>query len=147
MAWFKLNASDTNAHQYLYHNIPNHYTFYNKKWSPRKRDGKKVIGRMYLCNPSEGERFYLLLLLHVKGACDYQDLLTFDGTVFNSFKEAAKARSLLEDDREWEKCLDDAVMVKMPQSLRNLFASICVWSHPTDPLFLFNKYKHHLIED
>jgi hypothetical protein len=38
-------------------------------------------------------------------------------------------------------------MVKMPQSLRNLFASICVWSHPTDPLFLFNKYKHQLIED
>jgi hypothetical protein len=55
---------------------------------------------MYLCNPSEGERFYLrLLLLHVKGACGYQDLLTFNGTVFNSFKEAAKARSLLEDDR------------------------------------------------
>jgi hypothetical protein len=92
LAWFKLNASDTNAHQYLYHNIPNHYTFYNKKWSPRKRDGKKVIGRMYLCNPSEGERFYLrLLLLHVKGACFYQDILTFDGTVFNSFKKAAKA--------------------------------------------------------
>ena len=46
---------------------------------------------MYLCNPSEGERFYLrLLLLHVKGACGYQDLLTFNGTVFNSFKEAAK---------------------------------------------------------
>ena len=66
LAWFKLNSSDTNAHQYLYHYIPNHYTLYNKKWSPRKRDGKKVIGRMYRCNPSEGERSYLrLLLLHV----------------------------------------------------------------------------------
>jgi hypothetical protein len=31
LAWFKLNASDTNAPQYLYHNIPNHYTFYNQK--------------------------------------------------------------------------------------------------------------------
>ena len=69
LAWFKLNENDNNAHQYLYHNIPNHYTFYNKKWSLRKRDSKKVIGRMYLCSPSEGERFYLrLLLLHVKAA-------------------------------------------------------------------------------
>jgi hypothetical protein len=73
LAWFKLNQIDNKAHEYLYHNIPNHYTFYNKKWSPRKRDGKKV--------------------------------------------------------------------------LRNLFASIYVWSHPTDALSLFNKYKQHLYED
>ena len=74
MACLKLNENVNNAHQYLYHNIPNHYTFYNKKWSLRKRDSKKVIGRMYLCSPSEGERFYLrLLLLHVKAANSYQD--------------------------------------------------------------------------
>jgi hypothetical protein len=42
LAWFKLNQNDINANPYLYHNIPNYYTFYNKKWSLRKRNGKKV---------------------------------------------------------------------------------------------------------
>jgi hypothetical protein len=42
LAWFKLNQNYINAHQYLYHNIPNYYKFYIKKWSLRKRDGKKV---------------------------------------------------------------------------------------------------------
>ena len=103
---------------------------------------------MFLCSPAEGERFYLrLLLLHVKAACSYQDLLTFNSIVYGTFKEAAKARSLLEDDCEWEKCMDDAVLIKMPQPLRNLFSSICVWSHPADPLSLFNKYKNNLMED
>ena len=148
LAWFKLNENDNNTHQYLYNYIPNHNTFYNKKWSLRKRDSKKVIGRMYLCSPSEGERFYLrLLLLHVKAAKSYQDLRTFDRVVYTTFKESAKARGLLEDDKEWEKCLDDAKLVQMPKVMRNLFASICIWSHPTDPLFLFNKYKNYLCED
>ena len=125
LAYFKLNQNDTSAHQYLYHNIPNHFTFYNKTWKPRKRGGKKVIGRMYLCNPAEGERFYLrLLLLHVKAACSFNDLLTFENIQYNSFKDAAKARSLLEDDSEWDKCLENSVLIKMPSTLRNLFASI-----------------------
>jgi hypothetical protein len=95
LAWFKLNQNYHNAHQYINHNIPNHYTFYNNKWSLRKRGGKKVIGRMFLC--SEGERFYLhLLLLHVKVAKSYQDLCTIVGVVNLTFKDSAKARGLLE---------------------------------------------------
>jgi hypothetical protein len=51
-----------------------------------------------------------LLFLYVKAACSYQDLLTFNSIVYSTFIEAAKERSLLEDDYEWEKCLDDAVL-------------------------------------
>jgi hypothetical protein len=43
--------------------------------------------------------------------------------------------------------LGEAAINKMPKVLRNLFPSICVWSHPTDPLCLLNKYKQHLYED
>lgn len=39
-----------------------------KKWIRRKAIDYNVIGRMYLVNPSEGERYYLRLLqLHVRG--------------------------------------------------------------------------------
>jgi hypothetical protein len=46
--------------------------------------------------------------LHVKGAKSYQDLCTIDGDVYLTFKDSAKARGLLEDDKEWEKALVDA---------------------------------------
>ena len=99
---------------------------------------------MYLCSPAEGERFYLrLLLLHVKGACSFDDLKTFENIKYTSFKEAAKARLLLEDDLEWDKCLENAVDVKMPHVLRNLFATICVWANPTD-LSLYLKNSNNI---
>jgi hypothetical protein len=64
---------------------------------------------MYLCSPNEGDRFYLrLLLLHVKAACSFQDLLSLEGIVYTTFKEAANARALLEDDRQWERNLNAA---------------------------------------
>ena len=48
-AFFKLNEEDENAHQYLYHEIPEHYTFDKqaKKWKPRRHHTKPIIGRIY----------------------------------------------------------------------------------------------------
>jgi ATP-dependent DNA helicase PIF1 len=147
-AWFKLNQTDPTAHDYLYHNIPNFFWFVDKKWKKRKKNGSRVIGRMYLANPSEGERYYLrLLLLHVKGACSFEDLRTHNNIVFETFKEAAKSRLLLEDDSEWDRCLNEASLIHMPSNLRNLFCSICVWSNPVDPVHLFENYKELLMED
>jgi hypothetical protein len=67
-AWFKLNSNDYSARDFLYHHIPNHYSFQEKKWSLRQSETNNTIGRMYLVNPVEGERYFLrLLLLHVTG--------------------------------------------------------------------------------
>eukprot|EP00798_Chlamydomonas_sp_ICE-L_P027773 gene27773-17913_t len=77
--WFELNRLDEGARQHLYHDIPSFYTWdkTNKKWKPRQR-GVPPIGRMYSCSPTEGERYYLRLLLnHVPGALSYADLRTY----------------------------------------------------------------------
>ena len=67
-AWFKLNAEDESARKYLYHEIPNQYSFFQKKWKLRRLPTDDVIGRMYMVSPREGERYYLrMLLLHVSG--------------------------------------------------------------------------------
>ncbi|XP_032457833.1 uncharacterized protein LOC100679775 isoform X5 [Nasonia vitripennis] len=52
-AWFKLNANDPQARQYLYVDIPYFYVFNEKtkKWTPRKRVWKPIISRMYFVNP------------------------------------------------------------------------------------------------
>jgi len=56
MSWFKLNQNDSNARQYRYIDIPEHYVF-NKAtgWTKRKRGGDTVIGRMYTVNVAEGK--------------------------------------------------------------------------------------------
>jgi hypothetical protein len=72
-AWFKLNESDPLANDFLYHEIPKYYSWKKEitTWSKRVDgyvDVDKVIGRMYVVSPKEGERYYLrLLLLKVKG--------------------------------------------------------------------------------
>ncbi len=77
-AWFKLNQSDSFANNILYGQIPKFYSWKQDKteWSKRVAgcsDAEKIIGRIYVASPSEGERYYLrLLLLRVKGefACN-----------------------------------------------------------------------------
>lgn len=59
-AFFKLNSEDYSACQFLYHEIPNHYTFSEKKWNKRKAGpSNDFIGRIYNVSPSEGERYFL----------------------------------------------------------------------------------------
>jgi hypothetical protein len=60
--YFQLNRDDPNARQYLYDDIPTHYTWKanEKKWSPRQSNGPVFlnvppIGRMYFVGRSQGE--------------------------------------------------------------------------------------------
>jgi hypothetical protein len=49
-----------------------------------------------------------MLLLIVKGACDYVDLRTYNNVVHQTFKEACNARGLLTNDEEWYNAFDGA---------------------------------------
>jgi hypothetical protein len=149
-AWFKLNTVDAYARNILYHKIPLEYRFKSKKSWVRRCSGndQKVIGRMYMVSPLDGERYYLrLLLLHVKGACNYEDLKAHDTIQYSTFKEACLARGLLEDDQEWYKTMDEAVLIKMPKQLRELFCTICVFCNPSDIKTFYETYLDSLIED
>ena len=65
MAWFAYNLANEDGRQYLYQRFPEYFVFLEKHkiWQRRKRG--ITIGRMYHCNPIQGERFYLRLLLTV----------------------------------------------------------------------------------
>ena len=62
--FFALNCRDPEARRYLYREISEHYSWHqkDKEWR-RRRSQKKVIGRIYTVSPSEGEKFYLHVLL------------------------------------------------------------------------------------
>lgn len=149
-AWFEINAHDPSAREILYHNFPEHFTWDStvSKWKHRKKGN--VIGRLYQVNPTEGERFYLRLLLHhIPGCKSFEDLRTLDnGTICISFKEAALKRGFIQDDQEWKDCLHEATYTATPSQLRrSLFITILIFCEPANHLLLWEKFNTHMSED
>jgi len=151
-AYFKANSADLpEARVHLYQEFPQHFVWVKNRtqqtWKPRQRGF--AIGRMYFAGPSAGERFYLRTLLTVvRGAKSFDDLRTLDGVVYPTFQAACLAHGLLEDDNEWEQCLEEAAVMQTGQQLRQLFATIIKENWPLkDPLALWNHFKEHICDD
>ena len=91
---------------------------------------------MYM-SPTAGERYYLrLLLTSVKGPTSFEDLCTFQGVTAPSFWEACLTCGLLEDDQEWQQCLEEAKSMATGHQLCQLFVTILRDCAPSDPVQL-----------
>ena len=126
--WFEANKQYPEARELTYCEFPQQWTWddHNRKWTRRKQNFK--IGRLYYVNPIEGERFYLrLLLMIVKGARGYNDLKTYNGITYGTFKEACAARGLLQDDNEWYAAFNEAINWATAPQLRNLFVTLLAY--------------------
>lgn len=156
--WMAHNRSyPTESPDVTYSDFPAKHTWdvAKKRWAKRKTSAT-AIGRMYFCSPRDGEKYYLRLLLnHVPGAKSYADLRTvyrsIDGVrtavIFPTFKDAARDLGLLEDDDEWDRCLEEAAAEKMPVQLCELFSSILIFNSPADTLALWEKHKLSCTDD
>ena len=72
------------------------------------------------CSPMDIERYHLrILLCYVRGPTSFEHLRTVDGHTYGTFKEAAAAAGYLEDDTEWDKCLEEASTFRMPAQIAN----------------------------
>src|SRR5271156_806354 len=54
---------------------------------------------------------------------------------------------LIDDDKEWDKCLEECVLLQMPRQIRVTYAVICGNCQPADPKQLWEKYRKSMIED
>ncbi|ONM15392.1 hypothetical protein ZEAMMB73_Zm00001d002805 [Zea mays] len=147
--YFEANKLYEEARGILYRDFPEWYTWQQGKvWQRRKRNTGGQVGRIVSALPSEGERFYLRLLLnHVTGATSYVDLRTVDGDTLPSFREAAQRRGLLEADNTIDECLNEAALYQMPSALRRLFATILVFCEPNDVAELWQRHLDTMSED
>ncbi|KAG5594044.1 hypothetical protein H5410_035276 [Solanum commersonii] len=115
-------------------------------WSRRKRH--LTIGRIVTCHPTEGERYYLrLLLMNIRGPKSYEALRTIDGKCYSTFREAAEKIGLLHSDNNLIDCMSEAVSYQMPYSLRRLFATLLVYCNPANPKDLWTKFEDSMLED
>ncbi|XP_029152436.1 uncharacterized protein [Arachis hypogaea] len=147
---FALNqADDQQSRHLLYRKIPECYSWHikEKEWR-RRRSQKRSIGRIYTVSPTEGEKFYLRILLsNVRGPTGWDDLLTVDGVQYSSFKQSAQHRGLLESDSSIRSCLVEASILRMPCALRKLFATILIFCEPTDVRSLWDEFLSCMVDD
>ena len=70
---------------------------------------------MIFVHPRDQERYCLRLLLsHVPGARQYKCLRTVEGTTYDTFKQAAIAWGLMDNDAEQDEYLQEACTIGRP---------------------------------
>ncbi|KAG5558126.1 hypothetical protein RHGRI_008145 [Rhododendron griersonianum] len=148
--FFYMNTHDKYAKskKLFYKDFPSEFVWVarSKTWEKRKQGN--VVGRIITANPTEGERYYLRLLLnHVRGPTSFLHLRTVDDHVYDTYEEAELAFGLLKDDKGNEKCLEEACMYQMPKSLRQLYCTLLVHCACLNPKELFCKFEDQLTED
>ena len=114
-----------------------------KEWRLRKR-GEPVIGRVHTVHPVAGETYFLRVLLHddhCKGKRSFEDMLTLSsGKICSTYKDVCTELGLLSDDKEWQRILEESAVTRMCPQIRELFVTILIFCHPSDPLLLFNEF-------
>ncbi|XP_075092424.1 uncharacterized protein LOC142172656 [Nicotiana tabacum] len=142
--FFLMNETnkDTKELKLLYKDFPQHFVWSSsyKMWTQRQQG--HVIGRVVTCHPTEGERYYLrLLLMNVRAPKSYKDLITVNEICCDTFRESAEKRGLLHCDNSLIECMLEAACYQMPYSLRRLFATILVYCSPDNPRELWEQFE------
>ena len=147
-AYFKANRRYPAARTLLYAEFPSEFTWHPKEeeWRPRER--RTAYGRLSFIPPNAGEKYYARLILSmVKDLRGFDDLRTFEGVLYPTIRDACYARGMLDDDHDLERCVEEAIHLRTGPSLRSLFLSILLYSFPSQPTALWEKYKVHLCDD
>ncbi len=146
--WFIANQNYPETRHLKYTDFTDSYVWNNnlKEWSIRKQSN--TMSRMFFVPANDSELYYLrLLLTHVSGALSFEDLRTINSVEFKTYKKAAIAYDLLQDDQEFYKCLKEAAEIQTGQQLRNLFCIILLHNTIQQPFLLWDKNKEYLCED
>ena len=77
----------------------------------------------------------------------FEDLRTVDGVLYDTFRDAARAIGLLEDDAEHQRCLQEASIMNMSSQMRQLFATLMVFQTPSDIRTLHEVFKEAMCEE
>ncbi|KAG2967294.1 hypothetical protein PC118_g18673 [Phytophthora cactorum] len=99
-------------------------------------------------SPRDMQRFYMrVLLCHRKGPTSFEILRTVDGVPYDSYREAALHAGYLEDDSEWVACMTEVSQLRKPYQLRQLFATIIVYSQLVEVGDLWERFYDNLSLD
>jgi hypothetical protein len=148
LQWFLLNQRDESARQWRYVDIPEHFLWNasDRMWQRRSKAWMKVA-RLPSVSGVNTELHALRMILHVaRGAQSFFDLMTVHGYTFSTFRDAARAAGLLEDDGEAISIFHEMARVGVSvTTLREQFCSVLMHCAPTNPVELFNMFSRDLM--
>jgi hypothetical protein len=150
LEWFALNKRDASARRLLYTEIPEHYVWRSNTWFPRSesRKGYMSVARMYSVSVHNHELFALRTLLSCQRGCtDFQDVLTVDGFIYSSFRDACAAYGFIAHDAEFLAAFTEYLetSIACTKSVRYQFAlMLCCISVVNAPA-LFEHFADDLI--
>lgn len=135
------------ARDVLYVDIVKYFRWNQRRFQPRERDIPSV-GRIYYTGITEGNRYFLHLLLNnVKGPYSEKHLRTVDGVTYPTCRAAAEKLGLLFSDEHHRNSLLEASTWATAGQLRELFSIILVHSSPSNPELLWREFQADLTED
>ena len=88
-----------------------------------------------------------LLLFHIKGPTSFDYLRTVNDILCGTFREACIIHGLLENDNQWDNTINDAILLKSPKKLINIFDIMINMCNVSNLLRIWNKYKEDFTED
>eukprot|EP00794_Sanderia_malayensis_P004010 gene4010-biopygen2490 len=128
------------------HLADQHAIYFTDPDQAAHRNNDSMLMAYFTLNQT-GQNAHQLILLHRKGATSFEDIRTVDGVTYDTFKNAARAMSLLENDAEHKCCLQDAAIINMPAHMRQLFATLILFQTPSDINALFTEFQEDMAED
>ncbi|XP_022032343.1 uncharacterized protein LOC110933428 [Helianthus annuus] len=150
LGWMNMNNNDSEpeARELTYVEFPGKYVWKLKDrcWQPRKTHVS--VGRIYSVSPSLGEAYFLrILLTKVRGPRSFEEIRTYDGVVYPTFRDACYARGLLDDDNEYIECIKEASFTGNGNYLRCLFGTLLLSNTLSRPEVVWDKTWEFLSED
>lgn len=148
LLWMEMNKQDSSARKLTFSEFPTKYVFLklDRKWKLRKRGSS--VGRMPHISPLAGELYCLrLLLTQVRGPTSFDDIKTFNGTTYPTFKDACYARGLLDDDSEYIAAIKEAAVWASGNTLRRFFVHMLLAGSLKQPTIVWNETATILSED
>ncbi|KAI9116938.1 hypothetical protein K1719_011937 [Acacia pycnantha] len=141
------NANDNQSTQQTVDEISHSLNCRDKRiWKLRERGFS--VGRLGHCTPSQGELYYLrLLLTKVRGAKHYASIRTVNNVVYPTFREACYALGLLDDDKEYIDAIKEASVWATGNYLRQFFTSMLLSHSLFDPAIVWEQTKEVICED
>ncbi|KAI9106718.1 hypothetical protein K1719_022246 [Acacia pycnantha] len=148
LAWMEKNKDDPFAITLTYSQFPNYFTFVRDKRIWKLRERGFSVGRLGHCTPSQGELYYIrLLLTKVRGAKDYASIRTVNNVVYPTFREACYALGLLDDDKEYIDAIKEASVWATSNYLWQFFTSMLLSHSLFDPSIVWEQTKEVICED
>ena len=114
-----------------------------------RRDHSRChLTRIQPVHPSQGNLFYLRTILQNRPALSFEDAHTVNGSIKNTYQEAAMAMGLFADCNEAQMAMEEAIQnLKTPRQLQLLFVHLLVNDCVPSPISLWDMFHYSMSTD